>query len=218
MPSSVITAIKGPVPSAKVIAERLAEQGEKYVAIATQAQSNFIKVYRFLSSHISLPNGFASVEHSLITRESKLFYNIHYGSSLGKYEVRWNVNAIDCEKPLSATNLACFIRAYSDIWEISTKHSTKLAGFTAQSISHAVGAVVAETLVKFYDDIPSGTSKMPGATTIIQCADCGADREIKVQDAFQVKRCKPCQKAYTAAQAKARRAAVKEVLYGGRFA
>lgn len=32
--------------------------------------------------------------------------------------------------------------------------------------------------------------------TTIQCVDCGAPREIKVQDAFQVKRCVNCQKKY----------------------
>lgn len=30
----------------------------------------------------------------------------------------------------------------------------------------------------------------------INCEDCGAEREIKVQDAFQVKRCKNCQKKH----------------------
>lgn len=34
------------------------------------------------------------------------------------------------------------------------------------------------------------------ATTEIKCMDCGATRVIKVQDAFQVKRCIPCQIVY----------------------
>ena len=33
-----------------------------------------------------------------------------------------------------------------------------------------------------------------GPTTTIQCEDCGAERIIKIQDAFQVTRCAACQK------------------------
>lgn len=36
-----------------------------------------------------------------------------------------------------------------------------------------------------------------GKTTVIKCIDCGAERMIKVQDVFQVKRCVKCQKEYT---------------------
>jgi hypothetical protein len=40
------------------------------------------------------------------------------------------------------------------------------------------------------------------AMTTIKCIDCGTEREIKVQDAFQVKRCVECQNAYRKAQRK----------------
>lgn len=46
-------------------------------------------------------------------------------------------------------------------------------------------------------------------TTIIHCIDCGAPREIKVQDMFQVKRCPACQKAYRNAVRRAKRAEKK---------
>ena len=36
-----------------------------------------------------------------------------------------------------------------------------------------------------------------GKTTTIKCIDCGAERMIKVQDVFQVKRCVKCQKEHT---------------------
>jgi ribosomal protein L37AE/L43A len=39
-----------------------------------------------------------------------------------------------------------------------------------------------------------------GKTTAINCKDCGAERIIKVQDAFQVTRCKSCQQAFTKAR------------------
>lgn len=32
-----------------------------------------------------------------------------------------------------------------------------------------------------------------GKLHIIKCCECGASREVKPQDLFQVKRCKPCQ-------------------------
>lgn len=35
-----------------------------------------------------------------------------------------------------------------------------------------------------------------GKTVTIKCCDCGAERIIKPQDAFQVKRCVDCQKKY----------------------
>lgn len=35
-----------------------------------------------------------------------------------------------------------------------------------------------------------------GKTTTIHCIDCGAERMIKTQDIFQVKRCVPCQAIY----------------------
>lgn len=44
--------------------------------------------------------------------------------------------------------------------------------------------------------IETQIKKKPVKTTIIYCCDCGAPREIKVQDQFQVKRCPICQKAY----------------------
>lgn len=37
------------------------------------------------------------------------------------------------------------------------------------------------------------TMKKPSTTTV-ECKDCGSERVVKVQDAFQVKRCKECQK------------------------
>lgn len=43
-------------------------------------------------------------------------------------------------------------------------------------------------------------------TTIIHCCDCGAPREIKVQDVFQVKRCPACQRKYRNAVRRAKRA------------
>lgn len=42
-------------------------------------------------------------------------------------------------------------------------------------------------------------------TTIIHCLDCNTPREIKVQDAFQVKRCPECQKAHRNAMRRLRR-------------
>ena len=40
------------------------------------------------------------------------------------------------------------------------------------------------------------TAGRPMKTTTINCVDCGKERVIKVQDAFQVKRCVDCQKKY----------------------
>ena len=40
------------------------------------------------------------------------------------------------------------------------------------------------------------TVSRPVKTTTINCVDCGKERVIKVQDAFQVKRCVSCQKKY----------------------
>lgn len=56
---------------------------------------------------------------------------------------------------------------------------------------------------------------LTGKTTVIKCADCGAERTIKVQDAFQVKRCAEHQRQHrlrrrrerTAERAAARKAA-----------
>lgn len=68
----------------------------------------------------------------------------------------------------------------------------------------------------------SGDGKKKCKTTVIKCKHhvgpgrklCGAERTIKVQDAFQVKRCVPHQKEYAAerrrARAKAKRQAAKE--------
>lgn len=36
-------------------------------------------------------------------------------------------------------------------------------------------------------------SALPGKKITIKCIECGALREVKPQDAWQVKRCKPCQ-------------------------
>ena len=44
---------------------------------------------------------------------------------------------------------------------------------------------------------------------VINCCDCGAERTIKVQDQFQVKRCPECQKAHRNAMRRAKRAEKK---------
>lgn len=44
---------------------------------------------------------------------------------------------------------------------------------------------------------------------VINCCDCGAERTIKVQDRFQVKRCPECQKAHRNAMRRAKRAEKK---------
>ena len=43
--------------------------------------------------------------------------------------------------------------------------------------------------------LSSGHWAFEHETMVITCEDCGAERRIKVQDGFQVKRCIPCQKA-----------------------
>jgi len=54
-------------------------------------------------------------------------------------------------------------------------------------------------------------SKVPKKTrTNITCVDCGTVREVATQDAFQVKRCKACQKRHRSRQ---RRLARKEKMY-----
>lgn len=47
-------------------------------------------------------------------------------------------------------------------------------------------------------------------TTLINCVDCGAQREIKVQDIFQVKRCPHCQAEHRKAKRRANYKAKKE--------
>ena len=47
---------------------------------------------------------------------------------------------------------------------------------------------------------------------VINCCDCGAERTIKVQDQFQVKRCPECQKAHRNAMRRAKRAEKKAQL------
>lgn len=47
-------------------------------------------------------------------------------------------------------------------------------------------------------------------TTLINCVDCGAQREIKVQDIFQVKRCPHCQAEHRKAMRRANYKAKKE--------
>lgn len=47
-------------------------------------------------------------------------------------------------------------------------------------------------------------------TTLINCIDCGAQREIKVQDIFQVKRCPHCQAEHRKAMRRANYKAKKE--------
>ena len=47
-------------------------------------------------------------------------------------------------------------------------------------------------------------------TTLINCTDCGAQREIKVQDIFQVKRCPHCQAEHRKAMRRANYKAKKE--------
>lgn len=42
----------------------------------------------------------------------------------------------------------------------------------------------------------SSGKMVTGKTVTIECIDCGAERVIKVQDAFQVVRCTECQKKY----------------------
>ena len=49
-----------------------------------------------------------------------------------------------------------------------------------------------------------------GPTTTIQCVECGADRVVKVQDAFQVKRCVSHQKAHRNTLRREKRAADKK--------
>lgn len=57
------------------------------------------------------------------------------------------------------------------------------------------------------------TTDKPKFTTI-KCVDCGAERVIHVQDAFQVKRCVPCQAKYRVVQRKARLKARKVEVAG----
>lgn len=61
--------------------------------------------------------------------------------------------------------------------------------------------------------LPTGKVAV-GKTTTITCIDCGAERTVKVQDAFQVKRCVEDQekhrKALQREKTKAKRAAARE--------
>ena len=55
----------------------------------------------------------------------------------------------------------------------------------------------------------ANTNKQTPKLIVINCCDCGAERTIKVQDQFQVKRCPECQKAHRNAMRRAKRAEKK---------
>ena len=59
-----------------------------------------------------------------------------------------------------------------------------------------VSKAVAEATNRVRKARATGEEKRLPSTTVIKCVDCGAERTIKVQDAFQVTRCVDCQKEH----------------------
>lgn len=73
-----------------------------------------------------------------------------------------------------------------------------------------IGGFHTEVLVTPTLDTHKSTKSKGVKTTIINCVDCGAQREIKVQDIFQVKRCPHCQAEHRKAMRRANYKAKKE--------
>lgn len=78
------------------------------------------------------------------------------------------------------------------------KHEVALLEYVEELVEaveeEAAEEVVEVEVVEPAETKPAKTAKPK--TVIINCVDCDAEREIKVQDAFQVKRCKECQKKH----------------------
>jgi transposase-like protein len=107
--------------------------------------------------------------------------------------IRWNVLcATDFEKPLAPANLA--VMAHEFAHYKCGDHDTSFH----REVESVAGKLAHLFLIK-RDQIPyiNDMRIMSGKTIFIICTDCGTKREVKVQDAFLVKRCKECQKKFS---------------------
>lgn len=67
---------------------------------------------------------------------------------------------------------------------------------TKTGLCYRVVEVDSTLMVAETKETKKTTKERGSSTKIIKCADCGEEREVKIQDVFQVTRCKDCQKKY----------------------
>ena len=109
------------------------------------------------------------------------------GTSVIRYNTEGNN---DFTKPLGQDNISTMVHEFAH--EFSSEHEEEFV-----AAMEMLAGKMAFVILHHHDEIHrlfGPISYMPGKTCFIECEDCGATREIKVQDAFQVKRCKACQK------------------------
>ena len=111
---------------------------------------------------------------------------------------------LDYTKPLTVECLAILFHELAhDKYDI---HDEDLMDEIAM-----LGAKMSLLILEYPDLVKDqfGVAKK-GKTSFITCVDCGAQREVKVQDVFQVKRCQECQKKHKREKARLRRIQIRE--------
>jgi hypothetical protein len=124
--------------------------------------------------------------------------NFNKVNGIIQYNVLAKENNFD--KPLAAEMLSVLIHEFAH--QYVSEHTRE---FT-EAVEHVAGKVCFVLLHHQHEIMEKfgQVSYMSGKTTFITCA-CGATREVKTQDCFQVKRCHKCQREYQSKRRRDRR-------------
>lgn len=94
-------------------------------------------------------------------------------------------------------------------WFIDPNHPDKKT--RKQPVDRIISQEAYEKILDSTPLVVADTGKaLVGPTTVIRCVDCGAERTVKVQDKFQVKRCVAHQKDHRNALRRQKRANAKK--------
>ena len=198
MPKELLQKVEYIIPSSTNVCEEI----EKNKSTAVELNDDLIKFSEAISwlAEKTLGKKINIQFYEKPANFSGVIEKANYGNSTISFNCHPSAET-DFTKPLSADTIA--ILAHEMAHDKSTYHDNEFI----RALEEVVGKLVHVILNK-RDEIEKRfgrSSFLSGKTCKINCVDCGGEREIKVQDRHQVKRCKECQELAKKQRARMRR-------------
>lgn len=185
LPGNVADVIRDYVKDTRKIAQEVCEARQDQVISPNAEQTKFLRIVQWFGKKL--------LDKTVLTRlfaREPDFTGFTTQAEYGNSTIGFNVlGGNDFSKPLAPENIATMVHEFAH--DACPEEHNEMFQAEVERLSGKMGYVI----LHHYDEIREKfgrVSYMPGKTTVIQCVDCGADREIKVQDKFQVRKCVVC--------------------------
>lgn len=186
---AVKEAIESNVQHADAVVKQISEESEEQIEPSPE-QKRFAAIHKWIGSKI--------IDESINIRFIKK--NIQFGKTIlanfnkKTLTISYNISSdMSFNDPMSEDNIGILLHEVAHFYPGSNGHDDVYIAALEKC-----GAKLAKIIMSNYDEFKQIINQkvISGKTATIKCVDCGAEREIKIQDVKQVTRCIMCQKKH----------------------